>query len=150
MAEVAVALLVTVAVIVGALLDSRAGGHAAGTHNPSNGSSASGGSLSSSAPMLTFNDLGSTSSHIIEVYPGVKATRRDRMTNGTFRSGAVVPAVCITNGRTVASDPSAGELLRRSSSWVRIDAVPDVQQYATLVYADVSNISRLPHCPNPE
>lgn len=81
---------------------------------------------------LTFDDLGGGSS-IIEVYPGVRDTPKDRQYNGTYNSGDTASAECKATGRTVHSIPSAGEANRSSNEWIRLRTQGE-QQYATAVY----------------
>jgi hypothetical protein len=81
-----------------------------------------------------FDSLGSTASSILNVYPGVGQNAHDKQANGTFHSGDVVTAVCVTTGRRITSDPSYGETLRSSTEWVRIAAVAGVTQYASVTY----------------
>jgi hypothetical protein len=94
-------------------------------------------SLSPSKPatyQFRFDSLGSTASSILNVYPGVGATAHDKQANGTFHSGDVVTAVCLTTGRRITSDPNYGETARSSTEWVRIAAVAGVTQYASVTY----------------
>lgn len=96
---------------------------------------------------LTFDSLGSRSSDIIYVYPGVTTATADRRPNGTFRNGDKVKALCILTGRRISSDTSAGEQERSSDQWVLIDGSPGIKQYATLTYAKIeSGASHLPNC----
>ncbi len=104
-------------------------------------------SAASEAAVLVFDDLGGGSS-IIQVYPGVQNTEVDKQYNGTFNDGDIVGALCKTEGRQVSSDPSAGEVSRTSSEWVRINGTPGVDQYATAVYVENSDdlLGKLPVC----
>jgi len=81
-----------------------------------------------------FDSLGSTASSILNVYPGVSSTAHDKQANGTFHSGDVVTAVCVTTGRRITSDPNYGETARSSTEWVRLAAVEGVTQYASATY----------------
>lgn len=94
-----------------------------------------------------FDSLGSTESNVIQVYPGVTASDRDKTQNGTYYSGDTVQAVCITTGRSVSSLPAYGEQPRRSDQWVRIVGSPGAIQYATLTYGEVVPAgAKLPAC----
>lgn len=94
-----------------------------------------------------FDSLGSTQSNVIQVYPGVTASDRDRTQNGTYYHGNTVRALCITTGRTVTSDPGAGEQPERSDQWVRIGGPPGVVQYAALTYGEIVPAgAELPAC----
>lgn len=100
---------------------------------------------SSEAPVLVFDDLAGGSS-VIEVYPGVKDTKRDKKRNGTFMSGQPAVAECKTEGRTVQSAP--GEENRTYSEWIRIQGTPGEAQYATAVYVENPDVllEQLPVC----
>jgi hypothetical protein len=92
-----------------------------------------------------FDFLGSTASSILNVYPGVGQNAHDKQPNGTFHSGDVVTAVCVTTGRRISSDPNYGEAARSSTEWVRIAAVEGVTQYASVTYGGYVG-SPPPHC----
>jgi hypothetical protein len=48
-----------------------------------------------------------------------------------------VPITCETRGRTVTSNPAAGEQYRQSDEWYKLQTPPGTQaEYATAVYAD--------------
>lgn len=102
---------------------------------------------SKEVPVLVFDDLGGGSS-IIQVYPGAKDVAADKKTNGTFNVGDSVPAECKTEGRTVHSDMSTGEVDRTSSDWIRIEGAPGETQYATAVYVESPQtlLRQLPEC----
>ncbi len=90
----------------------------------------------SSGATITFDALGG-SSNVIEVYPGVGNTLQDKTYNGTYYSGETVPIVCETKGRTVTSNPAAGEQYRQSDKWYKLQTPSGTQpEYATAVYAD--------------
>jgi len=98
--------------------------------------------------MFRFDALGSTETDVIQVYPGAQPTPEDRTPIGTFKSGTVVKAVCVTTGRLVRSDPKFEETPKESDQWVRIDYVAGVAQYATLTYGElIPGDARLPTCP---
>jgi hypothetical protein len=104
------------------------------------------GTATSGGVQFRFDSLGSTS-NVIQVYPGVTASDRDRTQNGTYYDGDTVRALCITTGRTVTSDPASGEQAKRSDQWVRIAGPPGVVQYATLTYGEIiSTETGLPDC----
>ncbi len=85
---------------------------------------------------ITFDALGG-SSNVIEVYPGVGNTLQDKTYNGRYYSGETVPIVCETKGRTVTSNPAAGEQYRQSDEWYKLQTLSGTQpEYATAVYAD--------------
>ena len=99
--------------------------------------------------MFRFDALGSTETDIIQVYPGAQPTPEDRTPIGTYNSGTVVKAVCVTTGRLVRSDPKFKETPKESDQWVRIDYVAGVAQYATLTYGElIPANARLPACPS--
>jgi hypothetical protein len=137
-------LLVAVAAVVSAIVFSSSGSDGEGSPPSQSEQSPS---TATSVAMFRFDSLGSTYSSIIQVYPGVKPTKADRTSNGTFKSGDTVRAVCITTGRLVKSDPTYGETPRQSDQWVQIAAVPGVVQYATLTYGSlVPTNDKLPRC----
>ncbi len=109
-------------------------------------------SITSTPPatvMVRFDNLGSKVSGgtIIEVYPGVRATTADRTHNGSYNTGDLVRALCVTTGRTVKSDPSADETPRTTNLWVRISSTSGETQYATLTYGEmVPPAAKLPPC----
>jgi len=96
---------------------------------------------------LVFDALGG--SPLINVYPGVSTSSSDRAKSGTYRDGDEVLALCIITGRTVSSDPGAGEAVKTSDQWVGIAAAPGERQFATLTYARLVGVteSELPRCP---
>jgi hypothetical protein len=97
---------------------------------------------------LTFDDLGGRSS-IIQVYAGPGEEPSDKEPTGTFNDGDTVNALCKTEGRTVHSDPSTGEVERTSDQWIRIEGSPGKEQYATAVYVEESQklLGQLALCP---
>jgi hypothetical protein len=140
--------LVAIGIVAALLITRHSNSPIAQPRRPTTGSGSPSSTPSgtTSSPMLTFDALGG-GSQIIDVYPGVRATVRDRTKNGTYTSGDVVRAICVTKGRTVSSDPSAGEQARKSDLWVRIASLPGVTLYATLTYAEVvPPASELPTC----
>ena len=147
----ALGLVVLIALIVVVLFLTPGGSNDSGSSTQrvtaSGAGSASSRPSTSSSPILTFDDLGGGSS-IIDVYPGVKATAADRTQNGSFEAGAKVTAVCKITGRTIRSDPSAGETPKQSNIWVKIDGAPGKTQFATLTYADIDSslLTELPTC----
>jgi hypothetical protein len=82
-------------------------------------------------PTLTFDDLGGGSS-VIEVFPSPTSDQY----NSTYYDGDRVEALCKTQGRERHSDPSVGELKRRSDKWIRIHGSPGETEYATAVYVE--------------
>lgn len=97
------------------------------------------------SPILVFDDLAGGSS-VVQVYPGVGDSKRDKKANGTFLSGQSAIAECKTEGRTVHSTPS--EEKRTYNEWVRIQGTPGKTQYATAVYAENPDalLEQLPEC----
>lgn len=96
-----------------------------------------------SRAILTFDALGG-GSNVIQVYPGSADTAQDRTSDGTFEAGQTAGVLCEETGRTVTSDPSAGEAYRRSNRWYEIQAGGQ-EFFATAVYADVSG-GPVPKC----
>ncbi|HYH35972.1 MAG TPA: hypothetical protein VD706_00555 [Candidatus Saccharimonadales bacterium] len=96
-------------------------------------------------PQLVFDDLGGGSPYIL-VYPGPNADPDSD--NGVYPDGEAVDALCVTEGRTVQSDPSLGEERRESDDWIEIDGTPGERQFATAVYAHNPNqlVLQLPEC----
>lgn len=124
----------------------------AGTSGSSSGGSSANPPASAAGSCRTvaqfrFDDLGDTSIHVIEVYPGVGESPNDHTYDGTFVSGESTGICCKTSGRLVRSDPSSGEISRASDEWVRLaPAAPT--RYATVVYGDISakSLAALPAC----
>ena len=100
-----------------------------------------------SGEMLVFDALGGTPP-IIRVYRGVTDSPQDKEHNGTFNDGEAMPAVCKTKGRTVSSNPAAGDRPRTSDDWIRIKGSPGQTQYATAVYVrdPEALLAKLPEC----
>jgi hypothetical protein len=96
-----------------------------------------------------FDNLGSTvqGGNTISVYPGASTAAADRQPNGTYNVGETVPAICVTTGRPVKSDPRFGEAPKHSDQWVRIRSLSGATQYATLTYGELIPASaQLPRC----
>lgn len=80
----------------------------------------------------TFDDR-SGGSDIIQVYPGPTDAVQDTISDGTFRDGQRVVALCQTLGRSVSTHPEVGEERDSSNVWVRIEAASR-EHFATIVY----------------
>ncbi len=102
---------------------------------PSSTQNAPGAIGGETTPTVTFDDLHG-GLPIVMVYPGASNTEHDRHHSGTFNDGDVVRAICKVEGRTVHSDPTAGEEDRTSNEWIRIEGSPGKDQYATAVYIE--------------
>lgn len=143
-----VLVLAVVGIVIG-LLASAGGGRQHGAR--ASGSGIPPGSTSSAGVSVRFrfDNLGSTvqGGSYIYVYPGVGTAPADRQSNGTYTTGETVPAVCVTTGRLVKSDPTYGETPKQTNQWVRINAEPGTVQYATLTYGElIPAKAALPPC----
>lgn len=142
-----------IAAVVTALVVSHSPPKSHATHGSSTTTppTVSGSSTPPAVVMFRFDNLGSTvaGGTTLEVYPGVRPTTADRTHNGSYNTGDVVRALCITTGRTVASDPHYNETPKTTNLWVRINAVSGQIQYATLTYGELIPASaKLPPCQN--
>jgi outer membrane lipoprotein SlyB len=113
--------------------------------------STSSAATSSTAPptpgtTITIDALGGGTQDVF-LYAGVGETAEDRATVASWLDGDTLGAECKTEGRTVSSDLSVGELPRTSNMWVRIQNDSE-DQYATAVYIESPDevLAKLPNC----
>jgi hypothetical protein len=114
----------------------------------------SGTSTSSEKPGVPFafdslgSDLSKGGSNVIQVYAGPESTDADRQVTGTFMSGQSANGECKEAGREVHSDPSAGELQRKSDEWIHVQSPNAEEMWATAVYIKNPDevLGKLPEC----
>jgi len=101
------------------------------------------------AVSFRFDNLGSTypGGNTLLVYPGASTSAADRQSDGEYPVGDVMPAICVTTGRLVKSDPTYHETPKQSDQWVRIASTDGQDQYATLTYGElIPRGATLPQC----
>lgn len=148
-AVVAAGLLLVAAVAVAVIVGLSRNTHRQG--NAGRGSGTPAGSSSGTSPQVffRFDNLGSTvqGGSTIFVYPGTSTSAADRKPDGEYTVGQEVPAICVTTGRRVTSDPTYHETPKSSDQWVRVGDRSGPVQYATLTYGQLTpDGARLPAC----
>ena len=134
----AVASLLALPVVIAGLVLTSQHGKQKDNHGVG-GAGSSGSTTVPAQALFRFDNLGSTvpGGSTVFVYPGVGDSAADRKPDGQYTVGQEVPALCVTTGRRVASDPRYHETPKSSDLWVRVGDPAGPVQYATLTYGEL-------------